>query len=1144
MKKHLRLMLALCAMMVCLGANAQKPASGVYKVQNVGSQKYVQMKGKFYARPDVEKANVSDASDVTIGVGVQEADGSYKLYSLASEYNGETVEVFEYIDKAIQMVKTLTYAKVQNRFGDNVARGEDVFSNIKWSQDILNQIDSTCNDIFDAYQTDYAYFNLETVKLNDNDTIVRIKVEIPSVPHLADIGCRAMTADRLDAWTWVKNKVKTKIATKGDANLQNLVNQYLDQLEPGTTYYLTTHKTDNNTFDFCKASDVKGYGSKAEWRLGLVELAAADKLQGGTYAVKNVGTEKVVQVLNKYYGRPNVDEATLTSGDATIDQLARVLITADGGRIDRNNENLYQLSKLTGYNADGIKTIDTGVNKMKSLIEEKLKGKESAVTEMINGYFYDHYFKYMDQDEYLRDSAKYDYTADMLYEDFAYGVELYKEAFGNYKVIDNTDGTVSLYITLPRIPAFLDALYTIYRNDGEEHTVWDFMKNMIVKYFESNPHTSEGLSKAFVERNLDKVKLDSVYNTTYFLYADRDADGTFDFQLNEGKDGNIVAPSDKKGRWGLVDPSAYSAKGYYRINNVAGFGEQSYLNVKSMASAQPELTNDEKYTAPGSVFYISVKPENGQLAIQSLRSQGQEIVKNNAVTDADYEEWWENFKALVAGNRDEVNTPVGAIELVRFLMPRIFEYVGQSEAEGKKIMAELDSLNDMNVYLQLTTTESGEPAFYAHAMVPTMKSMMEIYDNHKEALDGAATTLFNLVGSPEKGAQFIKIVEGGDTTQIWNLFKKEIISIVSNKVGGQVGEIFTKYINRIHTGVDYYLIQGDMPQTEGGQWTANGTLGFCNNRSNYFYGDGELVAAGDGARWFLEPVDEENPFAVAPREGMKGLTDEKYYTSLFVDFPFKLASDVIAYKIVDEWTDNKAIIEKHPEFEYGSTKDYYVDGGVKYDAKYDGVDGISADSTYRYALVPDSASGQTYAYHYVKVVKVDSIVPTQTPVILECSSLEALDNAIVPVQNPETDKELTFLRGIFFARTLPSYGLLLYGFDGLEEVYPETIRVFSKNESSIDHIANNPIGFWRYSGNTISGNKAFALVDEELPVAANNVKIVLLAGDDETTGIANLVNEMNGVSNVVEGIYDLQGRKVNNPVKGLYIVNGKKMVIK
>ena len=45
------------------------------------------------------------------------------------------------------------------------------------------------------------------------------------------------------------------------------------------------------------------------------------------------------------------------------------------------------------------------------------------------------------------------------------------------------------------------------------------------------------------------------------------------------------------------------------------------------------------------------------------------------------------------------------------------------------------------------------------------------------------------------------------------------------------------------------------------------------------------------------------------------------------------------------------------------------------------------------------------------------------------------------------------------------------------------------------------------------------------------------AGED--TGIENV-----GIETVVEGIYDLQGRKVENPSTGIYIVNGKKVLVK
>lgn len=47
--------------------------------------------------------------------------------------------------------------------------------------------------------------------------------------------------------------------------------------------------------------------------------------------------------------------------------------------------------------------------------------------------------------------------------------------------------------------------------------------------------------------------------------------------------------------------------------------------------------------------------------------------------------------------------------------------------------------------------------------------------------------------------------------------------------------------------------------------------------------------------------------------------------------------------------------------------------------------------------------------------------------------------------------------------------------------------------------------------------------------------------EDETTGLNDIRSK---ISEVREGIYDLQGRKIAQPTKGLYIVNGKKVIIK
>ena len=65
-------------------------------------------------------------------------------------------------------------------------------------------------------------------------------------------------------------------------------------------------------------------------------------------------------------------------------------------------------------------------------------------------------------------------------------------------------------------------------------------------------------------------------------------------------------------------------------------------------------------------------------------------------------------------------------------------------------------------------------------------------------------------------------------------------------------------------------------------------------------------------------------------------------------------------------------------------------------------------------------------------------------------------------------------------------------------------------------------------------------VYEELAYVAKNIAITVTYTQGNNTGIDNVQGE-----NVeVKGIYDLQGRKVENPVKGIYIVDGKKMLVR
>ena len=82
------------------------------------------------------------------------------------------------------------------------------------------------------------------------------------------------------------------------------------------------------------------------------------------------------------------------------------------------------------------------------------------------------------------------------------------------------------------------------------------------------------------------------------------------------------------------------------------------------------------------------------------------------------------------------------------------------------------------------------------------------------------------------------------------------------------------------------------------------------------------------------------------------------------------------------------------------------------------------------------------------------------------------------------------------------------------------------------------IGFYlqNASGNSITNgaHKAY------LKVAAASAAKTFFALDGEVTEI----NSVTIVEKEIKGVFDLQGRRVDNPVKGLYIMNGKKVVIK
>ena len=346
-------------------------------------------------------------------------------------------------------------------------------------------------------------------------------------------------------------------------------------------------------------------------------------------------------------------------------------------------------------------------------------------------------------------------------------------------------------------------------------------------------------------------------------------------------------------------------------------------------------------------------------------------------------------------------------------------------------------------------------------------------------------------------------LEAKNPDKVWDVVMKLALAKIESSpyAGTEIANVVKRYIeaDRINQGQTYYLISGGLKKvTKDKAYDPNNPAGTShneydgalpkfdfvnNNTTDQWYGP-ELPVTGDAAMWILEKVDDANYFGVKPSDKMKG-KDGKYYTTLYVDFPFQIKGDVMAY-----------IIE-----------------GVN----------------------DKDASG----YYYAKVKKLagqGEIVPAQTAVVLECSSTNPADNKLLPVGKEEPKKSTNRLCGTFFNSLIANLSVK-DGRGTSYDVTPDNIRAFNINDKDL----NNPIGFYKVKKGvtTVPGNKAFlVLTDAE----AQAKGFILTFEDGSTTGIETVETSK---GNIEDGVYyDLQGRRVENPTRGIYIVNGKKVVIK
>ena len=283
-----------------------------------------------------------------------------------------------------------------------------------------------------------------------------------------------------------------------------------------------------------------------------------------------------------------------------------------------------------------------------------------------------------------------------------------------------------------------------------------------------------------------------------------------------------------------------------------------------------------------------------------------------------------------------------------------------------------------------------------------------------------------------------------------------------------------------------------------------------------------LEAKGDLARWYIEPVDEENYFGV---NCLTGTSDGKYgdvkqddywYTTAYFDFPYYLS-------------DNNGTINTAA----GVVNAYIITGFNEHN------DAICEP--------------------------IGKYVPAQTPVLLECTSEEAAINKLFPtLDENDVDVSANILQGNDYLVPC-DYSINNKYFFNIEWKDEWANKVRTLDVKKWNEEDGWLLGFYAFNyTNFLNGNKAFIYLDDTAFMsdyitehkddmsAPAGVKGNIFRIKNSTTG-EDLVSEdggfTDGINSIMksvenEKVYDMQGRKVSRPFSGIFIINGKKVVLK
>lgn len=516
----------------------------------------------------------------------------------------------------------------------------------------------------------------------------------------------------------------------------------------------------------------------------------------------------------------------------------------------------------------------------------------------------------------------------------------------------------------------------------------------------------------------------------------------------------------------LFTIGAYSAgpiSGYFRIKNAyTRADKKQYVQVTGKYRAQPNQTAEAVKTQPGSVIQLDAEWDNTKniYTIKTLRSQGVDVVNDYLLK---------------------------AIDMVKNkINQKLHDNLGNGNlyTMAKSAFDGVFAQWDLDMHLKEVTTQNGENAFYMYATVPSMQPIVDTYQRARGFLSFFNPSLLSQIDNAF--ASYPDILAGlkeNNADMVWKAMEKYAVQALEGRFGtsSDLVILVKSYVDagRVNHGHTYYLMEGALDRvTENGNAVnkyreGDALFNFCNNNSTAWFGP-ELPAVGEAAKWIIEPVGENsnNYFGVTTADKMKG-KNNKYFTTLYTDFPMKIIDNINAYVVESVGT-------------IGEEKGY-------------------AKCT--------------------KIASQGEIIPAQTPIILELETTQSNANRLLPIASSNTISTNNILKAIFFDEAKTTV-----------ETNGKTIRVFNINPNTS---VRNPLGFYRYRGTTVKGNKAFLLVDANTSGA--KLDGYDMENEETTAGIEEVATPKTNNEAVY---YDLQGRRVEKPNRGIYIVNGKKVIIK